>query len=545
MTTTVQERQQLAAQLRQVATDNAFVYQAGLLDKRLRALPDVPSFDESQVALGSTAEVLRSSHDCTDLVTLGGEKLPYNQWLDLLDGYFHDDRLPMDPLPQVEDALDLACDLVKRDAVAKAVERNRRTTSKLTREIPALEEANELAISQHRAQVAQELAEPKRQLEGARQQRSQLAGILGTKARNEDRINTFVKGWLPFIIGIAVFYLTHRLLFGLGAYFVSVFCIPLLLIVLNDSGRKDQERQSDELGDYIGRMEAYISSCEADPAWYANELDRIASKRMSLGIASSTVDALGSYEWPLSAEEAGTLKRLSADISSDARSWRELTLGIIERSCDTARERISQTCNEIGLMPNAIPNALELAAVVENGYADDVKEAMLYMATDRYRTSNLGLQAAQLNQLELTRMENAQYMRDLMAQLFVMSSQLESIDAGIGDVVSRLDTTNRTLDGMSRTLDSIDSGVWATASAAQATAANTAATAANTSRIAENTSHIARNTAVGAYHAARTADAATALRDFYAEDHPSHNANGDNQRRRRLGTGESYTRGYM
>ena len=78
MTTTVQERQQLAAQLRQVATDNAFVYQAGLLDKRLRALPDVPSFDESQVALGSTAEVLRSSHDCTDLVTLGGEKLPYN-----------------------------------------------------------------------------------------------------------------------------------------------------------------------------------------------------------------------------------------------------------------------------------------------------------------------------------------------------------------------------------------------------------------------------------------------------------------------------------
>ena len=72
MTTTVQERQQLAAQLRQVATDNAFVYQAGLLDKRLRALPDVPSFDEAQVTLGSTSQVLRSSHDCTNLVTLGG-----------------------------------------------------------------------------------------------------------------------------------------------------------------------------------------------------------------------------------------------------------------------------------------------------------------------------------------------------------------------------------------------------------------------------------------------------------------------------------------
>ena len=98
---------------------------------------------------------------------------------------------------------------------------------------------------------------------------------------------------------------------------------------------------------------------------------------------------------------------------------------------------------------------------------------------------------------------------------------------------------------MSRTLDSIDSGVWATASAAQATAANTAETAANTARIASDTSRIARNTAVGAYHAARTADAATALRDFYAEDHPSHNANGDNQRRRHLGSGESYTRGYM
>ena len=189
--------------------------------------------------------------------------------------------------------------------------------------------------------------------------------------------NVIIIAALVLIIGIAVFYLTHRLLFGLGAYFVSVFCIPVLLIALNDSGRKDQERQSGELSDYIGRMEAYINDREADPTWYTNELDRIAAKRMSLGIASSTVEALGSYEWPLSAEEAGTLKRLSADISSDAQSWRELTLGIVERSCGAARERISQTCDEISLMPNAIPNALELAAVVENGYADDVKEAML------------------------------------------------------------------------------------------------------------------------------------------------------------------------
>jgi len=83
---------------------------------------------------------------------------------------------------------------------------------------------------------------------------------------------------------------------------------------------------------------------------------------------------------------------------------------------------------------------------------------------------------------------------------------------------------------MDRTLDSIDSGVWATAGAAQATAANTAATAANTARIASDTSRIAQNTAAGAYHASRAADAAKDLRDFYAEDHPSHNADGDNKR---------------
>ena len=541
---TVQERQRLAAQLRQVAQDNAFVYQAGVLEKQLGALPGVPPFTEEQVEVQYASGVLRTAQDCVDLVTVAEGQdgpLAYGEWQDLVDRYFHDERLPLTPLPQAEDAFVLVDELVKRDGVAKTLARGRRDEARLGTEIPERTTRNKDRLSSHREQVAGELEGVQRQLARAQAELQDLrrrANSVGQRSNNPlIKFLMVGNGCMPYLIAFLVTgvvnSMTGRLLPALLigiATFLAIVVIPTAFTSgIGTFGPKD-ERRMDELDSYVDQATAHIKSLQSTPTWYEEEARTIAWMRGQLTNAQETVHALQRYEWPLDAAERLTLAQVTRDISADAQAWRSLMVDTVEAAVAAARRRMASTSDEIGLMPNAVPDALELAAIVENGYADDVKEAMLYMATDRYRTSNLGLQAAQLNQMELARMEGAQYVRDLMAQLLEMSGQLNAINQGIGGVASRLDEANATLRDMDRTLDSIDSGVWATAGAAQATAANTAATAANTARIASDTSRIAQNTAAGAYHASRAADAAKDLRDFYAEDHPSHNADGDNKR---------------
>ncbi|MBQ6394894.1 MAG: hypothetical protein IJH87_00905, partial [Atopobiaceae bacterium] len=540
----VRERQILAEQLKQVSSDDAFIKQANAFEEQLRALPDVPVFDEESVGIAPSAEVLSTASDCVELALVPSPdrgSMPYGSRTDLIDSYFHDERLPVEPLPQMEDAFDLTDELIARDAVAKVVDRSGSDRARLSQEIPALTAQNEQALSQHKVQVANDLIPVRQRLDEAKREFKQVSGKIGEASMRMEnpiiRLLNADSGCAPYIIAMVAIYLCVNFLhlgyilsIGIGVLaFLACIFIPTALSM----GVSEREPKLAKLKEDIDGLESIIKSSEIAPAWYTETNGIISSKRDALAVTDGTLAALSPYRWPLTADECGTLAQVTADIAIDAKNWREMSINMIDQAIELAQNRISDISDEIGLMPNAVPDAFTLATIVENGYADDVKEAMLYMATDRYRSSNLALQAEQLNQLELFRMENAENLRRVMLQLFEMSGQLENISNTLDDVSLNVEDMSETLHSMDATLDGIESGVWATAAAAESTAASAAQTARNTAQTARNTQRIANNTRATAYHASRISNATTDLRDFYAEDHPSHNANGDNTRDRR------------
>lgn len=541
---TVQERQELAQKLKDIEADSNFLEYSAALDERLRGIPALPAFTEEQIMYLGTGKQVETLSGCTDLVTLNadGGGLTYNEWRDLTNAFFYDDEYPVGYDASLEDDLGLAVELIKRDAVAKACENNRADSKRNTALLANAKQQDYQVRSQWSRQVQEAVAGPKEEIA---QIDRQLGEIASTQRRRAQVGSTGLaqllsdkQGCLSWIVAGAVLLIVNRLTFNfllsLGAGVVTFLAaVAVSVYFTNMSKPTDSETsQQNSLLTRKAQLQDYIKYTQAEPESLKQSRKLIADLQGWVGAANHTLNALGTYEWPLSPVECQTLAEVSSDLATSAGNLREANLSVIQSAAEQARAHRTQIADGIGLMPNAIPDALELATIIENGYADDVKEAMLFMATDRYRTSNLGLQAAQLRELRDTREDNRRYAM-MMAQGFAkVAGQLEMVNEGIGQVSHQLGGISGQLHDMQSTLDSIDSSSAAAAAAAQQTAANSARIANNTAATARNTAATARNTAATARHARRAADASQDLRDFYAEDHPSHNANGDNLRLR-------------
>ena len=507
----VSERQELASKLRSIEADSSYIAYATGLDNRLRDLPELPSFTERQVLLEDGGRQLDTLSDCTAVVRLGSQPdaVTYDEWRGLMGAYFHDEEYPVGYDESLADDLDLAVELVKRDAVAKACVHGRVNGNRLSSQLTSAQQADAQARSQWKRQVAEAVAAPKQEIEQINQQLYEIGSVQSRRAAvgksGVGQLLSDKEGCLTWIAAgaalLVVNYLTFNILLSIGAAVAVFFAgIAISVYFTNMSNpTSKEEAEQDALMRRREQLENYVSGTEAEPAELRKSRAQIKKMQQGIGAANGTLRSLGKYEWPLTATECQTLAEVSRDLSTSAGNLREANRSVIQRSIEQALAHRTQVADGIGLMPNAVPDALELATIVENGYADDVKEAMLFMATDRYRTSNLALQAQQIREIQISREENSRYMRQVIRGISMVSDQLVEVNEGI-------DTVSGQLKDMHGTLRSIDRS-----------ASSAAESAAETAR-----------------QAARAADAAEDLRKFYAEDHPDRfGGTGTNMRLRR------------
>ena len=218
--------------------------------------------------------------------------------------------------------------------------------------------------------------------------------------------------------------------------------------------------------------------------------------------AKRTLQALGPYERALTTEEIKRMGEQSRMVRQEAQKWVADNAGELGALSQFARQRYQAAARAIGLMPNAIPNALELSVIIADGYALDIHEALNFLATERWRKTQTSIGMAQLEETRAMRVQTGEYLQAMMGELHGINGRLDTANAWLGEMSGQLD-------GIARTTERI---------------------ATSNDRIASSAERAANSAERAAHHAEGTERAASDLRTWYAEDHPDYDGNYVNMR---------------